>query len=263
MPKRRRRLPGVIPKLGGALWGGTMWTLEHAQPVFLAAFFIAAVVGLGFLATRSEAFKIDEVRFPSDTQLTLPASIMGQNLWAVDLQGVAAKLRAQEPHARRVRVIRQLPNVLNVEIVRRVPVAQLHLLQWHLVDADGYILPETTPKPADDVVILKGLEDPTTPLKASKVNDAEPMRRALHVLGRLRTHAALVGHRLQSIDVSDPGQVSFTIDDDIEVRCGGEGQLDGQLTKLRSVLQKAATKDLLIRYIDLRFEDPVIGPKIG
>jgi hypothetical protein len=63
------------------------------------------------------------------------------------------------------------------------------------------------------------------------------------------------------VDVSDPQQVSLVIDDDLDIRCGSDQALDLHLARLQAVLRMVARQKLPIRYIDVRFPEPVIGPR--
>ena len=260
--KRRQRVPGVVPAVARGLWQAIRWTFQHARP-FVAVAAVLAVVGVcGGLAIRSDAFVIQDVQMTAETPLKVPPTLIGRNVWDVDLRGLSDDLKRQQPHLKQVRVTRRLPNALSIQAVQRVPVAQIKLVQWYLVDADGYVLPQARQTPFEQVVLLKGVEQAKAPLKVGRENATEAMQRALRVLSRLRTAPALAAHRLVSIDVSDPAQLLFAIDDEIEIRCGSEEELAIQLGRLRAVLDRVAKQDMIIRYVDLRFPDPVVGPRI-
>ena len=129
------------------------------------------------------------------------------------------------------------------------------------MDRDGYILPVSAAAPADGLVVLRGIEDPKAPLAAGKANTGERLLRALALIDQLRRSSWLAGHHVSVIDASDPEQVTFVLDQGVEVRCGNPAQLGKELKRLRTVLQQVAKHELNVRYIDLRFQDPVIGPK--
>ena len=117
------------------------------------------------------------------------------------------------------------------------------------------------PQPADELVRLLGAETPRAPLSFGRLNTAEQLQLALRVLDTLRRDAVLSSRQLLAIDVSDPQQVSFVIDPDTEVRCGSEDELDVQLERLRAVLDRVARRQMEVRYIDVRFPEPVVSPR--
>jgi len=256
-----RRRHGIIPRVAHAVFRGARWCLFHPQPLGALVVILGSVLGLWGLTTRSDAFRITEIRVPADSSLTVPSSLIGQNLWAIDLKAQAVKLKAQQPQLKRIRVIRRLPNALQVEVIERTPVAQVRHGQWHPVDAEGFVFPEASSAPWDHLVILKGVGSPQAPLKVGGENESERLLLALRLVATLRRSPVLIGHRLTAVDVSDPRSLSFVIDDEIEIRCGDEDNLTTALGRLRTVLRRVAGNPLAIRYIDVRFKDPVIGPR--
>ena len=252
----------MIPRFGATLFRGARWCLAHPQPLVACGIVVAGVLALWGFATHSEAFRITDVRMPANSPLKVPASsLIGRNLWTVDLKALATALHAQQPHLKRVRVLRLLPNTLQIDVVERIPVAQVRLGGWYAVDREGFILPQASPTPSEKLVILKGVESPQAPLKAGHRNSSERLLRALRLVERLSDSRALVGRRLTHVDVADPRQLSFVIDEAIDIRCGREEELSTHLQRLRTVLQRVARRSLDIRYIDVRFKDPVIGPR--
>ena len=262
MASRRRGIPGAIPRLGRALLRGARWVLRHPQPLVACGLMAAGMLAMWGFATRSEAFRISDVQLSAHSTLKVPtASLIGRNLWAVDLTALASSLHAQQPFLEHVRVTRLVPNTLQIEVVERAPVAQVHLGGWHSVDREGFILPQARPAPSEKLVILKGAESPTAPLKAGRENTGERLLHALRLVERLTHSPVLTGHRVTQLDVADPKQLVFVIDEEVEIRCGSEEELSTHLARLRAVLQRVSHHPLDIRYIDLRFKDPVIGPR--
>jgi len=259
--RRRRGVAGLIPRVGGALWRGARWSLRHPQPFGLLVAAIGCAFGLWAFALHSDAFCIRQLRVPKNSPVALPESLMGQNIWAVDLQALSQRLHAQATQLKRVRVIRMLPDTLQVEVLERTPVAQVRLSQWHALDAAGFLFQQGSPRRLEHLVLLKGVETPREPLKVGRENTGQRLQFAMRLLDVLRRSPSLIGHRLTTIDVSDPGSLSLVIDEDIEIRCGSEQELRAQLDRLRTVLRMVAKQHLSIRYIDVRFTDPVIGPR--
>lgn len=286
------------------------WCVSHPQLFFMLAMLGVSSLGVWTVVSRSEAFAITEVQVPANVSLKVPESLIGQNLWSVDLSSLAALLNTQQPHLKRLRVIRRLPHTLQIEAVERTPLAQLKLSQWsphphsvrrtddspsanmqvggwHLIDEEGFILPQGRPTPWEHLVMLKGMEGAEPPLRVGRENTDERVSSALRVVARLVRSSALAHRQVVAVDVSNPQHVTAWIrpalsesvqstsqkktaltpeqledaDEEIEIRCGSEEELATQLERLRAVLQTVDSKSLAIRYIDVRFKDPVIGPR--
>lgn len=250
---------GLIPWLVRQAFRGVRWALANSQVVVALLVVGGCLAAVAAIAVRSRVFRVARIEVPPGIEVELPASLIGRSIWAVDLKTLAADLKTQHRHLKRVRVIRRLPQTLQVDVLERIPVAQVKLAQWHLVDGEGFVLQAGRPKPWDQFVILKGVDALGSPLKVGREHASEPMYRALRLVARLKGSLLLIGHRLTAVDVSNPRQLKLVIDD-IEVRCGGEEQLAVQLDRLHAALKTVASHPMAIRYIDVRFQDPVIGP---
>jgi len=86
------------------------------------------------------------------------------------------------------------------------------------------------------------------------------MTTAVGVKTAART-AGPLSQRLTAVDVTDLQQLRLTLDGETEVRCGAEAELGVQLERLRATLKIIAKQPMTVRYIDVRFKEPVIRPK--
>ena len=84
---------------------------------------------------------------------------------------------------------------------------------------------------------------------------------ALRILQNLRRTQPVIWRRLTELDIGDPDQLRLVLDGEMEIRCGSERELDTQLVRLRQALKAVAKRSLKARYIDVRFQDPVVGPE--
>lgn len=254
-------MPGVLPRAGRLIARGAVWCMRHPQPFLLALMLAGGGVGIVRIATQSELFRVTQIERPAEVELSVPDSLIGQNLWAIDLAALAQELRSQDARLTQVRVIRRLPNTLVIDAQSRLPVAQVKLTQWHAVDAEGFVFPDSRAKPFDELVRLEGLIGSSQRLRVGQANTDEHLRLALRLMAQLQRAPVFAEHRLTAIDVGNPNQLIVTIDDGIEVRCGNEAELPAQLARLDEVLERVTKHDLAVRYIDVRFAEPVVGPK--
>lgn len=252
--RSRARGAGLIPGIWTALAASVRWFWRHPQPVILAFVVAASGSALWQFALRSDAFAIAAVQTPAHVDLAVPGSLIGRNVWAVDLDALAADFSRQQPTLKRVRVTRELPNVLRIHAIRRVPLARVLLGTWYGIDAEGVLVP--LEDDGERLVRFSGFE---RALKTGQPNTDERLVVALRVLPRLRRHPALGARTLTELNVSDPAQIRFIMDGLTEIRCGGEDDLDGQLERLRATMRVLAAQQVGASYIDLRFPEPVVG----
>lgn len=264
---------GLVPLLIQRLKALGRWLLHHPHPFLLAVVLAAALWAVATYAQRTEAFRISTVQLPPDASFELREPLIGRNLWAVDLRDVAEELRRQQPWLKEVRVVRQLPDTLQINAVPRQPVAQVRLdLGWYPVDREGFILPGGNREPASGLVRLVGCQPSAGALRVGAGNTNDRLQLGLRVLAALQRTPTLIARRVTELDVANPQQIRFLLDlsaltppsisdgaQEVEVRCGAEADLATHLERLQTVLKIIRKQSLRVHYIDLRFQEPVIG----
>jgi cell division septal protein FtsQ len=258
---KRRRIAGLLPQALRTLWGLIRWLVRHPQPILLLGILSALGWSIWRFGRDAEVFRITQVVLPTQSSLKVRNSLIGTNIWDLDIRALAAELKQQEPSLKEVRVIRRLPNAVRIDPIPRFPVAQLKLDRWHAVDRDGFILPNGQAEPDDRLVRLSGFYQAGISLRAGRENSGDRLAMALRVLGALRKNPSLVSRRLIEINVADPQQIRFSLEGETEVRCGSEVELEAHLGRLRSALKAIGRQALDARYIDVRFQEPVIAPR--
>ncbi len=260
--KSRRQRTGLIPL---ALRGcGIVARRVAASQVLLAALALGgAAWGVSILVRSTDAFHITTVAMPEGSALHIDEPLVGRNIWMVDLNALADALHTQQPAAKAIQVQRRLPDTIQITVLPRVPVAQVRLegqpAPWFLVDADGFILPEGTALPQERLVQLIGFSRGA--LRPGRLHDDPRLQVALRVRARLKRSPAVISRLAQGINVADPEQIRLLLAGDMEVRCGAERDLDAQLERLRGALKAIAHQSMSVAYIDVRFQDPVVGPQ--
>jgi len=99
-------------------------------------------------------------------------------------------------------------------------------------------------------------------LKPGREQANDRLRLALRMVEQLTQSPVLIGRRVTAVNVSNPKQLAFMLDQDVEIRCGDEGSLSHHLQRLRTVLRRVSRHQLAVRSIDLRFKDPVVSPRL-
>ncbi|MBI4341432.1 MAG: FtsQ-type POTRA domain-containing protein [Candidatus Omnitrophica bacterium] len=260
--RRRQRWAGLLPQLWRGLAAVGRWLWRHPQPLALACCLGLTGWAMGSFIQRAEAFHVASLSVPPNMALELPPSLIGQNIWHVNLRALSERLQQQRPDLQHVRIIRQLPNTIRVHAIERAPVAQVRIDRWYAVDRDGFILPGGTVEPMERLIRLTGFLQGSVLLRAGKLSTDERLLLALRVLAALQRAPMSIARRLTEINVSDAQQIRFVLDDELEIRCGGEAELDAHLERLQATLRMLARQPSMpIRYIDVRFQQPVVGPR--
>ncbi len=259
--KRRQRIIGLLPRLAQGLWAWASRAARSPQSLILCGVLLIGLWGLWGYAQRAAVFRITQVVLPPDSTLKVRGPLLHANLWELDIRMLADELKQQQPWLQDIRVIRQLPNAVRIQPIPRSPVAQVRIDRWYPVDRDGFILPQAGGQPTNHLVRLVGVERSGISLKVGKANTDERLLFALRVLEKLRHTRSSISRRLTEINVGDPQQIRFLMDGETEVRCGSELELDAHLARLQAALKAMVKQPLPVKYIDVRFRDPVIGPR--
>ena len=250
--RTRRRVPGLLPRLGRGLLAFGRWAAHHPHAIVVWAGVGACAWAVWAHGSHAQMFQIAHVEWPAHSSLELREPLIGENLWNVDLQTLADTLHRQQPALKEVRVIRQLPNTLRIHAVERRPIAQVQIGGWHPVDDEGFVLPHTSPAPLEGLIRFSGIE------WGRGAGRQDSLQRALRIRELLRPRAA-IARRVTDINVTDAQAIRLTIDGEIEVRCGAEAEFALQLQRLEDFLKTMAKQSLAVRYIDVRFAEPVVG----
>ena len=178
----------------------------------------------------------------------------------IDLFHLKQKILASHPEFRLVIVKRIFPNMLKIEIETRRPVAQVLLKRYYPVDREGRILPSPKNVADTSLPVIKGVELEVTELKVGKEYHSDRLQKALALIEAAEITQVIHLSDIDSIDVLDSKSLDFYLKNGIQIKIGKE-MFSERLKMLAKTLGQLNIPCDQIRYIDLRFDDPVIGPK--
>jgi len=189
--------------------------------------------------------------------------IVGTNIFFVDLNLFKNRIEASHPEFKGTVIRRMLPNKLIVEAALRKAVAQISSDRYYFVDKEGVVLPDVKNFPDPAFPIISGVGANLAKVQASSFSelDKEKVDKALSIIQKMQATEGLSGYRLKSIDTTDPGNLSFFLEGaNVEIKIG-KSDFSERLKLLVTVLEQIGTDMDKFKYIDLRFEDPIIGPR--
>lgn len=187
-----------------------------------------------------------------------------RNIFFIDLDTLKEKMEVSHREFKDIVVRRLLPNKLVVYANLRNAIAQIRSDRYYLVDKEGVLLPDVKNFPDPDLPIIAGIG--INLAKVPSVSnftkfEREKLDRALGLIKDIDSIEGLSRHRLKMVDVTDPGNVSFfLVESNIEIKIGYTDFHD-RLLVLVTVLEQLGSDIDEFKYIDLRFEDPIIGPQ--
>jgi cell division septal protein FtsQ len=231
-------------------------------------FFSFVVIGLaifGFLLAfyevfvNSEAFKVSEVEIvgaktfvnSGDAQQLADRKSLGVHIMMLDAKEMEVVMQNNFQGAREIKVKKDYPSKVVVEITERVPLAVVFSNRsddYFLIDEEGYVLgvidEEKTnlPKVTYDGTLQVGyfLDKDLVPLYLELLNSLDETN--------LKASSVTVSERY----------VSFYLDDSIHVLVGRSKDLSNSIKILSELVKQLALEGAEISRIDLRFDKVIV-----
>ena len=124
-------------------------------------------------------------------------------------------------------------------------------------------LPDTKNLSVDEAPLISGVRITSSRGSEPKLNESqeEKIKRALFLIDLISRNKKLLKFRLKNIDVADIRNISFYFDaENVEIKIG-DSEFSKRLDTLGTVLEQLGQDIGRVKYIDLRFEDPIVGPR--
>lgn len=258
--------------------------------VFFFIFFLFVVIAV-ILAVKtnisdSAYFCIKKIIIKGIPGIEPPREFLGKNIFNLDLKEVEKKLYFKYPQLRDIIISRYLPGTLLICARSRMPVLRLnsgHIKSGrvYLIDRYAAFLELPYDKKYDSLPKVYGLEGKLKRLFTGGVIKDKGLFLALNILREYAKMGDFKGYTLENIDVSDLSAAFFEVrmlsSDDSEDKAKAVNRLKAQadyikiiigsddtgkkMSILRSLISKIKSNLAEIKYIDLRFKNPVTGGK--
>ncbi len=191
--------------------------------------------------------------------------LKGESIFTVDLQRLHRTLIRQYPQITQLRITKHLPNKIVVSAQRRLPYAQAHVKNRTLVlDEKGIVLSLAGPArshASGELPAIWGVS-PDRPVEMGRPLEGEEVRVALEIMKEFRKHPVFSPYNITKIHVANLLNVYFYLSDDLKIILDRDHI--AQKMKLLSIILSQGNLDFKsIKYIDLRFKEPIIGKKEG
>ncbi len=241
----------------------TLRSLPYALSLTMLGMLFGAVVAF---AVNSPTFELQSVKILNMGTLTSEQAFKfselqpGENLIHLDLVNVQQVIKRNHPEFKEVRVRRVLPNHVEILLKRRTPVAQAAFSRYVQVDKDLVVLPGSSTTPFRNLMVIQGSPLPKPGLFVGSTLSDPATQKALWLMEVIKRSGILKKHTLTKMDIGDPKNFSLIVDGNVEIKIGNSHFIE----RLKILDQTLKTLDLdaaKIRYIDLRFDDVVVGPR--
>lgn len=226
--------------------------------IFLALFFIISYIWRAVRA--SDYFKIAEV-ITKDADAIDLEYLKGKNIFSIDLKLESGYILESFPEYAFVTLSRVFPNRVFAYFIKRRPTALIKLYKYFAVDEKGVIFNPGN-QPGDlELPVIVGLETRIFGPKPGKKYNIKELAIALNIIKELRKSERLKNYKIKKIDVVNALNIAVFIQDIgpefLEVKLGADN-IRYKIALLGGLITAASKDKGNIKYIDLRFKDPLI-----
>ncbi len=236
--------------------------------VFLLIIFLVLVGLLGYayvFYTTSPYFAVKKVLLVGDKPDSsvdygaIKKMALGKNIFKVNLGQIGAYMLDNYHELKDISLRRAFPDSILVVASLRKPAAYLREERYYPIDKECIVLPGVKDLPDKNLPVVSGINVNLRKAIGKKI-DSKSLRQALILFEFIKESGILNNHTLGGINAGNMKSMSFTLDDGMEIRIGYE-YYAARLKSLKEVLADPKIWPSDIGYIDLRFGEPVIGPK--
>ena len=201
--------------------------------------------------------------------------LKGRNIFSIDLEKESGYIQNFHPDYKKIKLVRVFPNRISVYFLKRQPAALVKLYKYFIMDKDGFLC-----NAPDDIAILQlplviGLETKIFGPSAGKKYDIKETPLILGILREFARIRAFRNYRIKKIDVKNISDTSLVLAFPAEAADYSKGSKGGVATEglqiklgpdnirrklviLSGVIGRSKPDLINIKYIDLRFDKPVI-----
>jgi cell division septal protein FtsQ len=215
-----------------------------------------------FLRT-SPLFRIKAVSVTPDVQFLQPRvlkQLQGRNIFAADLKRVHNEIRMLYPQIYNLRVERHFPDTIHVIASKRDAFAQILIKQnYYTIDDQGIVIFVDKKPLAQHVLIKNGKLDKQKIVLGTQLNTPEIMG-GLETIQAFRNNPGLSKYPISNVDVDNLSKITFSIGPELQIIIDRD-DIAAKLNTLAFLIAQKKLNFLEVKYIDLRFKEPIVGKK--
>jgi cell division septal protein FtsQ len=237
--------------------------------IFLASFFIISYICRSFRLLGY--FQIKEIiaRGVDGVEFNY---LKGKNIFSVDLKRQSRYILDSYPDCGKIKLVRVLPDKIFIDFIKRKPIALVKLYRYFAIDDEAVLF---YAKEDLDLPIITGLETKIFGPKPGARYNIKELALVLGIIKEVNKNKILKHYKIRKIDIANPVNTSIFIShpqvmadyskdrqkiipqEAVEVKIGQEDIKD-KITILAGLIEQEESELVNIKYIDLRFKEPVI-----
>lgn len=258
----RRHTPKAtfIPIIGLFIFAGILFVIFYS---------------IGWAAKKSDFFKVKEIIINGNDGAKINLDYLkGRGIFSIDLEKEEDAALRIYPVCKAIKLIKILPNRVFADFVMRKPLAYVRLYKYFYVDEDGILFDAPLAPEQFELPVISGLEAKIFGPKKGQRCQIKELNAALKIIKAIKNNVVLNKLIIKKVDAADLASVSIFLTlfsatenqaadktaeaaDILEVKFG-QGYINEKADILGNLFVQGKNDLRNIKYIDLRFNDPVI-----
>ncbi len=188
----------------------------------------------------------------NDEIINMAAIGSGKNIFDVDIDRVGRIIEAH-PYVKSVRVFKDYPDAIRVEIKERVPSAFVSLGKLYVMDSEGTIMKSLTQTDDLDLPVVTGLDS-----EGGLISEAALKRELLMVMDSLKRSDVLTMDEISEIHMDSVyGAYLYRLADGLKIGMG-RGLFDRKLSNFGRVMEVRGGDLNHVEYVELDDDGEVL-----
>jgi cell division septal protein FtsQ len=186
-------------------------------------------------------------------------SLNGKSIFSVDVVRFQRSLTSKYPQMAQANMVKKFPDKILVLARKRPPFAQVNIQnKTVLIDDQGVVL-FATPEKGEEFPLISGIVSRRM-IMAGSVLGGESTRLALEIVKTFQNNNTLSAYRVAKISVDDLKEIDFQLSNGLKIIVD-KTDIERKIDTLALVLARNRMNTEQVKYIDLRFKDPILGTK--
>ncbi|MEI7998603.1 MAG: FtsQ-type POTRA domain-containing protein [Candidatus Omnitrophota bacterium] len=186
-------------------------------------------------------------------------ALKAQNIFSVDLGKLHRQISSRYPQISQLRVERQLPDTIKVLAKKRDILLQVQALNKYLaVDTEGVTMFYTTE--ALSFPLVRGVSLNKDKIVMGTVSSIKELNLVVQLFKQLKSHPQSSRLKVVTVDVGNLSKIELMVLPNIQIIIDQE-DLNAKLDRLEILFQNGKINWNLVKYIDVRFKEPIINEK--
>lgn len=217
------------------------------------------LISLVIFLSRSAFFRITNIVCEKDNlpcneqEKNIFLNFFGQNILGFEPNKKNNQIKQQQPQLGKITYQKIWPNKLVIKITSRIPFASLTVNEkdWYSIDIDGYIFDKKQETEADLPQIISQNND--LDLKPGKI-DSSLITISLTIIESLKENLI----DLEKIVLNNRQEATLYLASPVIATLSARKDVSMQVDSLQFILRQSKIEGNLPRFIDLRFDKPIM-----